>query len=96
MLILLERHDRPDRHCCLRRAFLAEGNRRLGMVRSLTHTILIEHDLMHARNDPLAQFLPHPVIGWRRLRNGSRARLMPTCCGTIGGRAICNVPTTPG
>lgn len=50
----------PTGTAVLRRAFQADGNRRLGRVRSLTHTILVEHDLMHARNDPLAQFLPHP------------------------------------
>jgi hypothetical protein len=44
----------------LRRAFLAEGNRRLARVRSLTHTMLVEHDVMAARGDPLAQLLPHP------------------------------------
>ena len=44
----------------LRRAFLAEGNRRLARVRSLTHSILVEHDLMQTRKDPFAQFLPHP------------------------------------
>jgi hypothetical protein len=44
----------------LRRSFLAEGNRRLARVRSLTHTMLVEHDLMAARGDPLAQLLPHP------------------------------------
>lgn len=44
----------------LRDSFEAEAKLRLGRVRSLTHTIMVEHDLMHARNDPLAQFLPHP------------------------------------
>jgi hypothetical protein len=44
----------------LRRSFLAEGNRRLTRVRSLTHTMLVEHDVMAARGDPLAQLLPHP------------------------------------
>ena len=44
----------------LRRSFLAEGNRRLARVRSLTHAMLVEHDLMHARNDPVAQLLGHP------------------------------------
>jgi hypothetical protein len=44
----------------LRRSFLAEGNRRLTRIRSLTHTMLVEHDLMAARGDPLAQLLPHP------------------------------------
>jgi hypothetical protein len=44
----------------LRRSFLAEGNRRLARVRSLTHTMLVEHDVMAARGDPLAQLLPHP------------------------------------
>jgi hypothetical protein len=44
----------------LRRSFLAEGNRRLARVRSLTHTMLVEHDLMAARGNPLAQLLPHP------------------------------------
>lgn len=44
----------------LRRAFLAEGNRRLGQVRSLTHTMLVEHDLMQARDTPWAQLFPQP------------------------------------
>jgi hypothetical protein len=44
----------------LRRAFLAEGNRRLARVRSLTHTMLVEHDLMQTRSEPVAQLLPHP------------------------------------
>ena len=44
----------------LRRSFLAEGNRRLARLRSLTHTMLVEHDLMAARSGPLAQLLPHP------------------------------------
>jgi hypothetical protein len=44
----------------LRRAFLAEGNRRLGQVRSMTHTILVEHDLMQARDTPWAQLFPQP------------------------------------
>ena len=45
----------------LRRAFLAEGNRRLTRIRSATHTILVEHDLMAAREPgPLAQFFPQP------------------------------------
>lgn len=44
----------------LRRSFLAEGNRRLARVRSLTHTMLVEYDVMAARGDPLAQLLPHP------------------------------------
>jgi hypothetical protein len=50
----------PTATAGLRRAFLAEANRRLARVRSLTHTMLVEHDLMQTRNDPLAQFLPHP------------------------------------
>lgn len=44
----------------LRRSFLAEGGRRLSQLRSQTHRILVEHDLMKAKGDPLAQFLPHP------------------------------------
>jgi hypothetical protein len=44
----------------LRRSFLAEGNRRLGQLRSQTHTILVERDLMAAKNDPLAQLMPNP------------------------------------
>ena len=44
----------------LRRAFQAEGNRRLGQVRSLTHIMLIEHDLMQARDEPWAQLFPQP------------------------------------
>lgn len=44
----------------LRRGFLAEGNRRLGQVRSLTHAILVEHDLMQARDTPWAQLFPQP------------------------------------
>jgi hypothetical protein len=44
----------------LRRSFLAEGNRRLGKLRSATHTMLVEHDLMAARSDPFATLLPHP------------------------------------
>jgi hypothetical protein len=44
----------------LRRAFLAEGNRRLARVRSLTHMMLVEHDLMQTRTEPVAQLLPHP------------------------------------
>jgi hypothetical protein len=39
---------------------LAAGTQRLGRLRSQTHRILVEHDLMAAKNDPLAQFLPHP------------------------------------
>ncbi len=44
----------------LRRSFLAEGNRRLAQLRTQTHGILVAHDLMAAKNDPLAQFLPNP------------------------------------
>jgi hypothetical protein len=44
----------------LRRSFLAEGSRRLAKLRSLTHQMLVEHDLMAARNDPLAALLSHP------------------------------------
>lgn len=50
----------PTNTARLRRSFQAEGNRRLARLRSLTHQMLVEHDLMEARNDPLAQFLPHP------------------------------------
>jgi exonuclease VII small subunit len=39
---------------------MAEGNRRLSQLRSQTHGILVGHDLMAAKNDPLAQFFPHP------------------------------------
>jgi hypothetical protein len=39
---------------------MAEGNRRLARVRSLTHTMLVEHDLMQTRTEPVAQLLPHP------------------------------------
>jgi hypothetical protein len=44
----------------LRRSFLAEGNRRLGRLRSQTHTILVEHDLMATRGDPLAELFGQP------------------------------------
>jgi hypothetical protein len=44
----------------LRRSFQAEGTRRLTRLRSFTHTMLVEHDLMATRNGPLAQLLPHP------------------------------------
>lgn len=44
----------------LRRSFQAEGNRRLTKLRSMTHTILVERDLMAARNDPLAALMPNP------------------------------------
>ena len=44
----------------LRRSFAAEGNRRVNALRSITHRMLVEHDLMKARNDPLAVMLPHP------------------------------------
>jgi hypothetical protein len=44
----------------LRKSFWAEGNRRLAALRSQTHTILVEHDLMAARRDPLADLLPNP------------------------------------
>jgi hypothetical protein len=44
----------------LRRSFQAEGNRRLARLRSYTHAILVERDLMAARNDPLAQLMPDP------------------------------------
>ena len=50
----------PTGTAALRRSFLAEGNRRLARLRSLTHTMLVEHDLMHARNDPVAQLLGPP------------------------------------
>jgi hypothetical protein len=50
----------PTGTAALRRAFLAEGNRRLARVRSLTHSMLVEHDLMQTRSEPVAQFLPHP------------------------------------
>jgi hypothetical protein len=42
----------------LRRSFIAEANRRLGQIRSLTHTMLVEHDLMQARDNPWAQLFP--------------------------------------
>lgn len=44
----------------LRRSFQAEGNRRLARLRSQTHAILVERDLMAARNDPLAELMPNP------------------------------------
>src|SRR4051812_12226503 len=50
----------PTGTAMLRRSFQAEGNRRLAQLRSQTHGILVAHDLMAAKNDPLAQFLPHP------------------------------------
>lgn len=50
----------PTGTAALRRSFFAEGNRRLAQLRSQTHAILVEHDMMAARNDPLAQFLPNP------------------------------------
>jgi hypothetical protein len=50
----------PTGTAALRRSFLAEGNRRLARVRSLTHMMLVEHDLMQTRTEPVAQFLPHP------------------------------------
>jgi DNA-binding transcriptional MerR regulator len=50
----------PTGTTLLRRSFQAEGNRRLGRLRSATHGILVEHDLMAARNGPLAQMLPRP------------------------------------
>ena len=50
----------PTGTASLRRAFQAEGNRRLGQVRSLTHTMLVEHDLMQARDTPWAQLFPQP------------------------------------
>src|SRR5580765_5509648 len=50
----------PTGTVALRRSFLAEGNRRLALLRSQTHGILVAHDLMQAKNDPLAQFLPNP------------------------------------
>lgn len=50
----------PTRTSGLRRSFRAEGNRRLARLRSQTHAILVERDLMAARNDPLAQLMPNP------------------------------------
>lgn len=50
----------PTGTAVLRRSFQAEGNRRINSLRSLTHRMLVEHDLMKARNDPLAAMLPHP------------------------------------
>lgn len=50
----------PTGTAALRRSFQAEGNRRLAQVRTQTHGILVEHDLMGASSDPLAQFFPHP------------------------------------
>ena len=50
----------PTGTAALRRAFLAEGNRRLARVRSLTHQMLVEHDLMQTRAEPVAQLLPQP------------------------------------
>jgi hypothetical protein len=44
----------------LRRSFQAEGNRRLAQLRSQTHAILVERDLMAARNDPLSVLMPNP------------------------------------
>lgn len=42
----------------LRRSFLAEGNRRLAQLRSQTFAVLVKRDLMAARGDALAIFLP--------------------------------------
>jgi hypothetical protein len=50
----------PTRTAGLRRSFLAEANRRLARVRSQTHTMLVQHDLMSARNDPVAELLGQP------------------------------------
>lgn len=44
----------------LRRSFLAEANRRLANVRRVTHTVLVERDLMSAKNDPLASLFGAP------------------------------------
>src|SRR5436190_714082 len=48
----------PTGTYALRRSFLAEANRRLARVRSLTHTVLVEHDMMAARSDPMAALFP--------------------------------------
>lgn len=46
----------------LRRSFFAEGNRRLARLRSWTHTILVERDVMAAHPDnPLSQLFPFPA-----------------------------------
>jgi hypothetical protein len=50
----------PTGTALLRRSFQAEGNRRLARLRSQTHTMLVEHDLMAARSGALATLLPHP------------------------------------
>jgi hypothetical protein len=51
----------PTGTYALRRSFNAEANRRLSQVRSQTHRMLVEHDLMGARgNDPVAALLGQP------------------------------------
>jgi hypothetical protein len=50
----------PTGTYALRRSFLGEANRRLSQLRSLTHTVLVQHDLMAARNDPVAMLFGQP------------------------------------
>ncbi len=50
----------PTGTYALRRSFMAEANRRLSQLRSQTHAMLVQHDLMAARNDPVAALLGQP------------------------------------
>jgi hypothetical protein len=50
----------PTGTVALRRSFNAEANRRMSRLRSMTHAVLVERDLMLAKNDPVAAMLGQP------------------------------------